>query len=514
MPSRTALIRLSSLGDILLTTATLTNLRCAYPTAEILLVTREKFSRAATLLGADRVVAIPEPVSPVALWNSSRTLDALGIDQLIDLHGNWRTALLRCWIGAQRISVYPRFRFERRQLIGRAEESDTRLSVVSRYNDALRQVQIPVITDRPVIRIPELHHLRGQRRNQIILAPGAAHATKRWPLGSFLKLGKLLASATNAEILWVTSAGDGLHQQLTDNGVDKAQLLVSLELSELAVTIGEGMLTIANDSGIMHLSSVVRTPVLGIFGPTHPALGFAPTGIYDEMAQVPLFCRPCSLHGKKQCWRSEQFCFTTLSPDVVAAQALRMYNAQRARRPALVLDRDGTLIVNHHYNADPALIEFLPGALEAIRRARSAGFAVIVVSNQSGVARGLFSLQAAEQMNAALLEKLASAGAPVDGSYFCPHHPDHGGDASFRRPCRCRKPASGMIDEVAQRLSLDMGRLAVIGDSPDDLNLGLVLGAERHLLRSGHGPETEREIGKWAAAADIQIHDHWDHIRW
>jgi histidinol-phosphate phosphatase family protein len=184
-----------------------------------------------------------------------------------------------------------------------------------------------------------------------------------------------------------------------------------------------------------------------------------------------------------------------------------MFQDQRARRPALILDRDGTLIENRHYNADPSTIEFLPGAVDLIKRAKSAGFAVLIVSNQSGVARGLFSYEDAVRMNAGLVEKLDAVGASVDASLFCPHHPTDGPPSDFLRACLCRKPAGGMVLDAAQSLSLDLGRLVVIGDSLDDMGLALVLGSSGILVRTGHGPKSEQELRNQKPRADITIVD-------
>ncbi len=507
MSESVVLLRLSSMGDILLTGELITNLRLAYPQHELIFVTREKFADVARMLSVDRVIALPEPVSIRSLWDCSQYLSDLNVSLLVDLHANLRTMLLRNWIASMQTLIYPKRRFERSRMVQYGGETAPPLSVLQQYRQPLLDARIPTPATYPTIRIPEVHQLRGKRHNRIVLAPGAAHATKRWPVESFVALAEILKRELQCEITWAVGSSDRVLLEPYLETLSRDTILVGETLSQLSIHTAESMLTISNDSGVMHLSSALRTPVLAIFGPTHPSLGFAPTGHFDEIAQRNLFCRPCSLHGKKRCWRDQQYCFTQLTPEIVSAQGIRMFHEQEKRRPAIILDRDGTLIENRHYNADPRSISYLPGAIDLIKRAKSAGFAVLIVSNQSGVARGFFTYEQAEIMNAGLVEQLREAGASVDASLFCPHHPTEGPPSEFRRSCTCRKPAAGMVLDVAQSLSLDLGRLQVVGDSLDDMGLGLVLGSNGLLVRTGHGMKSEQQLRNQKPRADIAIVD-------
>ena len=140
-----------------------------------------------------------------------------------------------------------------------------------------------------------------------------------------------------------------------------------------------------------------------------------------------------------------------------------------ARRRAIILDRDGTLIVDHGYLDDPDRIEFLPGALEGLRQWRSLGHPLVVVSNQSGIGRGVLSTARVLEINARMQDLLRAAGAPLDAIYFCPHGPNDG--------CDCRKPGSRLVAEAAEALAFDPRDAVVIGDKSSDIELGRRLGA-------------------------------------
>ena len=151
-------------------------------------------------------------------------------------------------------------------------------------------------------------------------------------------------------------------------------------------------------------------------------------------------------------------------------------------RRALFLDRDGTLIVDTGYPRDPALVEPLPGAIDALR-ALQASWTLVIISNQSGIGRGLIAQHEADAVHARVVELFAAGGVTFAGSYFCPHVPDAG--------CRCRKPAPGLILDAAHDLGLDLAASVMIGDRASDLEAGRAAGCGRVL---GYA-------GDWAALA-------------
>lgn len=167
---------------------------------------------------------------------------------------------------------------------------------------------------------------------------------------------------------------------------------------------------------------------------------------------------------------------------------------------AVFLDKDGTLIENVAYNAKPERMRLVPGAGRALRRLHALGYALIVVSNQPGVALGRFDLAAVRRMERRLRALLAAEGAPLAGFYFCPHHPQ-GRVARYAGTCRCRKPAPGLLQSAAAVQEIALRRSWMIGDILDDVEAGARAGCRTILLDAGN--ETEWRQGPQRRPAAI-----------
>ena len=137
-------------------------------------------------------------------------------------------------------------------------------------------------------------------------------------------------------------------------------------------------------------------------------------------------------------------------------------------RPAAFLDRDGVLNVDHGYVHRPEQLDWIAGAPEAVRLLNDAGYAVIVITNQAGVARGYYDEAAVRHFNAHMQDSLAAMGARIDAIYYCPHHP-HGTVKEFAIACRCRKPMPGMLEQAAGDWPLDLAHSFLIGDKDSDI---------------------------------------------
>jgi D-glycero-D-manno-heptose 1,7-bisphosphate phosphatase len=165
-------------------------------------------------------------------------------------------------------------------------------------------------------------------------------------------------------------------------------------------------------------------------------------------------------------------------------------------RAAVFLDRDGTLMEDVGYPSSPDSVELLPGATEALRTLREAGFALVLVSNQSGVARGLIAPDEAKAVHERLIAELGAREARLDGSYYCFHGPDEG--------CDCRKPAPGLLLRAASELGLDLTRSALVGDKASDAEAGSAAGCTTVMLdRSGQAGAggADHVARDWQAAA-------------
>jgi D-glycero-D-manno-heptose 1,7-bisphosphate phosphatase len=177
-------------------------------------------------------------------------------------------------------------------------------------------------------------------------------------------------------------------------------------------------------------------------------------------------------------------------------------------RPAVFVDRDGTVIAERSYLADPERVALVPGALEALADLQRAGLALVTVTNQSGIARGLYTESDYLAVAERLTEVLAAGGVVFDRTEYCVHHPDVTG------PCACRKPATGMHLRAAGVLGLDPAGSYYVGDKVTDVIPAVELGGQGVLVRTGYGREQEASVpeGTWIAddlraAADLILRD-------
>ena len=154
---------------------------------------------------------------------------------------------------------------------------------------------------------------------------------------------------------------------------------------------------------------------------------------------------------------------------------------QPAARPYVLLDRDGTLLEERDYAYRPADYAPLPGAHRAVARLRAAGFGVVVITNQSGIGRGVFSAADYSIFEAIFLRDFAAHGAELDGCYHCPHAPDEA--------CECRKPGVALARRAAREHAIDLARSWVIGDKDSDVAFARNLGCHAVLVLTGHGAE-------------------------
>ena len=152
-------------------------------------------------------------------------------------------------------------------------------------------------------------------------------------------------------------------------------------------------------------------------------------------------------------------------------------------RRAVFLDRDGTLIEDTGYVGDRHEVELIDGAAGAVRRLNDAGLLAVLVTNQSGIARGLFTEADFEAVQGSLAAELGRAGAHLDAVYMCPHHPD------YDRACDCRKPGTGLHRRAAAELGIDLARSFYVGDRWRDVAATRELGGSPYVVRTGAGGE-------------------------
>jgi D-glycero-D-manno-heptose 1,7-bisphosphate phosphatase len=161
-------------------------------------------------------------------------------------------------------------------------------------------------------------------------------------------------------------------------------------------------------------------------------------------------------------------------------------------RRAVFLDRDGTLIEDVGYPDDPDGVRLVPGAADALAALRRGGFALVVVSNQSGIGRGLVTPEQAESVHERFVAELAAHGVELDDARYCPHAPDES--------CPCRKPSPGLLRDAASELGVDLAGSFMVGDKPSDVEAGRRAGCRTVLLAPAPGGEADFVAADWSEA--------------
>lgn len=181
-------------------------------------------------------------------------------------------------------------------------------------------------------------------------------------------------------------------------------------------------------------------------------------------------------------------------------------------RPAIFLDRDGTINEDIGYVSSPDELIIYPYAAGAVRLINEAELKVIVITNQSGIARQLYDESTLATIHERLIDELSRDGARIDGVYYCPHHP-HIGNALYRQHCECRKPSPGMLHQAAREHDIDLDRSYIVGDKASDMNLATNAGARGALVLTGYGRETLANRDRWPCAPAIIADDLLDAVR-
>jgi D-glycero-D-manno-heptose 1,7-bisphosphate phosphatase len=158
----------------------------------------------------------------------------------------------------------------------------------------------------------------------------------------------------------------------------------------------------------------------------------------------------------------------------------------KLNRRFVIFDRDGTLIVERNYLSDPEQVELIPGAASVIRDLHALGLGILVATNQSGIGRGYFSLEALQSVHQKLNQLLAEQGAQLDRIYFCPHAPADG--------CSCRKPEIGLMEQAVSDFNFDPKLSFVVGDKACDIEFGRKAGSTTILVLTGYGKKTYKEM--------------------
>jgi histidinol-phosphate phosphatase family protein len=498
MPERILVIRFSSLGDVVLTEPVFRALNQKYPQAQIAFATKQEYAGLFEgYSGIDKIFSLNKDFEKFAneVW-------AFNPDLIVDLHKNFRSKKLAGQFPKAQQLVYLKARWERFLKV----LTKSRKPVVHTAKRYLKTLESNGTMVFPRLNVPQTeNHRRWIEPSGITVGfgLGAKWETKRWPVEHFAQLAELFSkSFPVARFVLFGSEEEyelGNRFNKSNTGASSPIFVFGQSLNRVKNCLSKLDLLVSNDSGLMHLGTALGIPTLGLFGPTHPVLGFAPLGEKTKALSLDLYCSPCSLHGKAACFRSGRFCLEDLTAEKVFAEAASILKSSKPRpvlgpAPAVFLDRDGVIIQERNFDYIPENIEILPGAIEAIKKLKGAGFKTVVVSNQSGIGRGLLTVDGVGAVHSAIQEKLKKGGAEIDRFYFCPHWPD-GSVEKFRKECVCRKPETGMADLAELELGIDFPKSFVVGDRVSDLELGWRKGMRSILVLTGQGEKANGQLG-------------------
>jgi heptosyltransferase-2 len=340
--------------------------------------------------------------------------------------------------------------------------------------------------------------------------PGSTYGSaKRWLPERFADVVKRLArrletvEGTSVAVVVLGAKGEeSLGKKVADQVGERSVVLSgATTIRELMAVVKRCCLLITNDTGPMHIAAALGVPVVAVFGPTdwHTT---APYGQERSVVREAVDCAPCLL---REC-PIDHRCMTRIPVDRVYEAAVRQLaglsrlsgrsspshlsdREHRGRQTdrldrthilkgvTVFLDRDGTLNPDPGYIRSPDQLELFPGVPQALAKLKRAGARLIVVTNQSGVGRGLLSQQDLDAVHTKLRRLLEEAGASLDAIYFCPHRPDDG--------CDCRKPNRGMVDRAVREWGADLDRAYLIGDHIRDMELARRVGVRSILVTTG-----------------------------
>jgi heptosyltransferase-2 len=325
-------VRFSSIGDVLLTTPLLRAIRTKWPGARVTVLTKRQH---VPLVSDNPNVTEVFGIAPQDTARTiARQIRTVRYTHILDLQGGPRTASLR-WLARGPWSGYSNRRLARELLIRFKHHSHAEhVPVAERYFEAASDLGVepdggpPEFFLNPAAEEKAAGWLTragvGTKRALVAIAPGAAHATKRWPLAHWIKL-VLRIVRTGADIVAVGGPEDSAigAEIAARGGAQVASAVGDLSLQETGAILKRSAALICGDTGVMHMATGVGTPVVALFGPTVRQFGFFPYNAHASVVERELGCRPCSSHGTEECPLEHHLCMREILPDMVFATLSR-----------------------------------------------------------------------------------------------------------------------------------------------------------------------------------------------
>lgn len=315
------IIRLSSIGDIVLTQPIAAALRQNYPAAQIDFVTKPAYHTIVEKFGCvDNIIFWEESLKSLKKIYRNR------YDLCVDLHAKLNTLLIRLFVRAQQTAVYNKKHLLRKKIV--AHKTSLRISsTLQLYYSALKKLNIPFRESVPRLYLNEEKLSAKTAEIKIGIFPGALHKTKQYPPAKMAELIELFPPNWRIYLLG-SSAESNLAQEIASRiSKDVTNLCGQLGLDELVYQIAALDFIISNDSGPMHIAAALEKPQLAIFGATDPALGFAPLNPQAIVINRELECKPCSLHGSGACPLGHLECLQSLDNKAIYAEVKKKITA-------------------------------------------------------------------------------------------------------------------------------------------------------------------------------------------
>ncbi|HEY3196781.1 MAG TPA: lipopolysaccharide heptosyltransferase II [Nitrospirales bacterium] len=514
------------LGDGVMMAPALKALRRGFPDAHLVLLAKpavaELFQNHPAI---DEIILYRNPGTHAGIggkWRLARLLRSRRFDVAVLFQNAFEAALLAAAAGIPYRYGYPTdgrgflltHRVARSSALFQAHQ-------VEYYLELLRPLGFPITPEAPVLytTAPEDREAAARIQSFGVLSeqpiigvnPGSTYGTaKRWLPERYAELAERLAAEYQAHVLIFGGRGEEALGRAIAAMLTSPHTVLSghTTVRQLMALVKQCRLFLTNDAGPMHIAAALGVRVVAVFGPTDPRTT-APFGSGHELVRHPVDCSPCLL---REC-PIDHRCMRGIQTEQVYSAAVRQlqeagvsplalsslsiskdtpspHEAEAGMSshsaPVVFLDRDGTLNWDPGYLNDPVAMRLLPGVGGAVARLNQAGLKTVLVTNQSGVGRGIITIEALGAIHQRLQDLLAESGAWLDGIYACLHRPDEG--------CGCRKPASGLVAQARQELGLTAARSFVIGDRALDIALARNVGALGIFVLSGFRPEEERVL--------------------
>lgn len=523
------------IGDAVMCEPAIRGLRSLFPEAEVTMLAKpavaELFSAAPEL---NRVVVYEDKGAHAGLsgkWALAGTLRRHGFDSAVLFQNAFEAAFL-AWLAG----IPQRYGYA---TDGRVFFLTTPVAVPSRsravhqveyYWNLLKPLGLLGEAPLPALRVTEDEGRQldgrlaaaGVGLSDVVIGlnPGSTYGSaKRWLPERFAEVAQRLAERVrqdeNAQVVVVILGARGeevLGKDIAGRINGRSVVLSgATTIRELMAVVKRCRILLTNDTGPMHIAAACGVPVVGVFGPTDSRTT-APYGQKQSIVREAVDCAPCLL---REC-PIDHRCMTRISVDKVYEACLsglsrlsspdrtdQIDRIDKTDQPDILsgytvfLDRDGTLNPDPGYIKSPDQFELFPGVPEALASLKRAGARLIVVTNQSGIARGFLSREDLDAVHMKLKQLLDGAGAPLDAIYFCPHHPDDG--------CECRKPNRGMIDQAVQEWGVTLDRSYLIGDHARDIELAKRIGARSILVTTGVVSPRDADTLKVSGSAPDRI---------